>query len=105
MCFYSIIHSFFNLDEDALKLIELHHKYPMIKICIGLHPCEASEEQLSRMIQLIDQYHNEIVGIGEIGLDFSTYYIRNDPDVFLLSQYDLRVECEAIADSSIKRAM
>lgn len=46
-------------------------RYPQILPCIGLHPWYVHEEDLDSMIKLIEDNHEKIVGVGEIGLDFA----------------------------------
>ena len=58
-------------DEDAVALLDMAARYPQILPCIGLHPWYVHEEDLDSMIKLIEDNHEKIVGVGEIGLDFA----------------------------------
>ncbi|KAH8859222.1 putative deoxyribonuclease TATDN3 [Schistosoma japonicum] len=69
--------------NDFLKAIDLKKRYPdWVNICLGVHPVQKQEgvhggqrsvtmKDLKHTRDIILQYKHEIVGIGEIGLDFT----------------------------------
>ena len=68
-----------NIDDDALKLLDLSHRFPLIHPCIGVHPWYVDEESIDQMIDLIRERKEEIVGIGEIGLDGAKHLLDKYP--------------------------
>ena len=62
--------------ENSLQTLELATKNNLILPFIGIHP-EYARDELTNMINLIEENHTKISGIGEIGLD-PTY--TNDID-------------------------
>ena len=62
-----------------MALLDLSKRYPQILPCIGLHPWYVHEESLDAMIQLIEDYHDRLAGIGEIGLDFAQRILSQSP--------------------------
>jgi TatD DNase family protein len=57
------------------KALELKNRFPgYIWPTLGLHPPRASPQMLKRCIQDIRKYAEEIVAIGEVGLDY--YWIK-----------------------------
>ena len=62
--------------ENGLKFI---NKYDNVFFSIGLHPSEAnkySKQDLEKITQIIKQYRNKIIAVGEIGLDY--YYGKDN---------------------------
>ena len=61
-------------DHDSnIEVLRLSKKYDIIKPTLGLYPTTAiklSEKELEDEIEFIRSKNKEIVGIGEIGLDF-----------------------------------
>lgn len=53
---------------------------PKIYIALGMHPSEANILDADQCIELIRQNVNEIVAIGEIGLDFWYKWVRKDKE-------------------------
>ena len=62
--------------ENSLQTLELAKKNDLILPFIGIHP-ECADDDLENMINLIEENHHNISGIGEIGLD-PTYTNDND---------------------------
>jgi len=58
-----------NID-DALKNLTLANKYAMLHPMAGLYPTVIDPEQAETMIPFIRQHCGELLGIGEVGLDF-----------------------------------
>tara|TARA_Y100000310_G_C20703043_1_gene831883 strand:- start:243 stop:998 length:756 start_codon:yes stop_codon:yes gene_type:complete len=59
--------------ESNLKVLELSKKYNIIKATFGIYPTTAmklSDKELGKEIAFIKSHKDDIVGIGEIGLDF-----------------------------------
>ena len=56
--------------DDAKKNLALSKKYSMIKPLAGLYPTILDLEKANEMIAFIRQHRVELVGIGEVGLDF-----------------------------------
>ncbi len=60
--------------EDLEKTLEIYEKFkPFVKICVGLHPefiKELKEEDIKKVIRFIHTHANEVLAIGEIGLDY-----------------------------------
>lgn len=54
--------------ETSMKTLALSKKSELILPFIGIHP-EKYEEEPDQLTNLIEQHHQEISGIGEIGLD------------------------------------
>jgi len=53
--------------EDNLKNLELNNKFSNIKPCLGMFPLESFDKRV------LNQFKNKrIVGVGEVGLDFSS---------------------------------
>ena len=71
--------SFWCIDDDAVALLDLSKRYPQILPCIGLHPWYVHEESVDAMIQLIEDNHDRLAGIGEIGLDFAQRILSQSP--------------------------
>lgn len=64
--------------ENSLETLNLAKKNKHVLPFIGIHP-EYAHEGIEKMIDLIDEHHNHINGIGEIGLD-PTYSKDNEDD-------------------------
>ena len=64
--------------ENSLHTLELAKKNDLILPFIGIHP-ECADDDLENMMCLIEDHHNHISGIGEIGLDPT--YANNDDDI------------------------
>lgn len=62
--------------NNSLQTLELAKKSNLILPFIGIHP-ECANEELENISRLIEENHNYISGIGEIGLD-STYVTQNE---------------------------
>ncbi len=66
--------------ELSEKVIELHKKHPKFVFpSLGLHPkgvVKASDEELENFKEYIRSNENEIVAIGEVGLDY--YHVKDD---------------------------
>lgn len=56
--------------EDAKKNIVLSEEYSMMHPLAGLYPTQLKFDQAETMIKFIHQNRDELVGIGEVGLDF-----------------------------------
>lgn len=61
-------------DHDSnVKVLELSKKYKIINATLGLYPTESlelSDEDLDKELEFIKSHKDDIVGIGEVGLDF-----------------------------------
>jgi TatD DNase family protein len=70
--------------EASKTCIELAKQYPMLRVTIGIHPCEAQDiaieeipETISHLEKMIQSEEKKyIVGIGEIGFD--EYHLSSD---------------------------
>ena len=49
---------------------------PEIHPCIGIHPWYIHEESIEKIKELIQENQSQIVGIGEIGLDFAKHLLE-----------------------------
>lgn len=61
--------------KDALRILELRKKFhDCLFVCLGFHPEIAfnySDYEIEDYINIVKQHRKEIVGIGEIGLDYN----------------------------------
>ena len=64
--------------ENSLQTLELAKKNELVLPFIGIHP-ECADDELEKMMNLIEENHYNISGIGEIGLDPT--YTNNNNDV------------------------
>lgn len=55
--------------QDAERVLDLCAERPMLRACIGVHPEYADLEAAARVIALIRERREALVGIGEVGLD------------------------------------
>ena len=65
--------------DNSLQTLELAKKSNLILPFIGIHP-ECANEELENISKLIEDNHDHISGIGEIGLD-PTYVKKNEDRV------------------------
>ncbi|HIE34289.1 MAG TPA: TatD family deoxyribonuclease [Candidatus Altiarchaeales archaeon] len=62
--------------EGIEKTISLTRRYDNVLATLGLSPQEFDKNILERTIDLIKKFRNDIVGIGEIGLDY--YWVKDE---------------------------
>jgi len=62
--------------DNSLQTLDLAKKSDLVLPFIGIHP-ECANDEIENISNLIEDNHNSISGIGEIGLD-PTYVTRND---------------------------
>ena len=62
--------------NNSLETLELAEKSDLVLPFIGIHP-ECANDEVENISNLIEDNHNRISGIGEIGLD-PTYVNQND---------------------------
>lgn len=55
---------------DAEEILNLARCHPMVRPCAGLHPEMAEEGEMEEMACFIREHKDEIVAIGEVGLDY-----------------------------------
>ncbi len=70
--FVSIISNGTNY-EDNLKVLELSKKFSIVKAALGLYPLDAiklNEKSLQNTLDFIRKNKNNIIAIGEVGMDF-----------------------------------
>lgn len=57
--------------DDYEKALEVARRYPNVFASIGLHPTKAEDSALvEKVIEFIDEHKDEIIAIGEVGLDY-----------------------------------
>ena len=64
-------------NENSLQTLELAKQSNLVLPFIGIHP-ECANDELEQMTIMIDENHQNLSGIGEIGLDPT--YINSDED-------------------------
>jgi len=64
-------------NENSLQTLELAKKSNLVLPFIGIHP-ECASDKLEQMINMIEENHQNLSGIGEIGLDPT--YTNSDED-------------------------
>ncbi|XP_061156574.1 tatD DNase domain containing 3-like isoform X2 [Syngnathus typhle] len=72
------------------KIIALSKRFPgFVLPCLGVHPVQevssdqhrsASLQDLDAALPLIDKYKDQLVAIGEVGLDFTPRYVKSESD-------------------------
>lgn len=63
--------------KNSLETLELAKKSDLVLPFIGIHP-ECANDELEKVVALIENNHDTLAGIGEIGLDPT--YSNNDKD-------------------------
>ncbi|KAM9355752.1 putative deoxyribonuclease TATDN3 isoform 2-T2 [Pholidichthys leucotaenia] len=72
------------------KIISLSQRFPgFIFPCLGVHPVQevspghqrgASPQDLDGALPIIEKYKDQLVAIGEVGLDFTPRYVSSETD-------------------------
>ncbi|XP_037342844.2 tatD DNase domain containing 3-like isoform X1 [Pungitius pungitius] len=72
------------------KIIELSKRFPgFVFPCLGVHPVQeispeqqrgASLRDLDAALPIIEKYKDPLVAIGEVGLDFTPRYVKDESD-------------------------
>ena len=55
---------------EARQILGLAARYPLLKPCAGLYPTILDREAAAEMLAFIRQHHEQLVAIGEVGLDY-----------------------------------
>ena len=64
-------------SHGAIKALELARRHEgFVFACLGLDPTLEDEEEFSAVVELIEEHKDEVVAIGEVGLDF--YWVRSE---------------------------
>ena len=58
--------------------IKKDHPRPQIHAAMGMHPSEVNLNDLTAIVQMIGEHSQELVAIGEIGLDFWYKSVKKD---------------------------
>ena len=76
--------------DDFSKVLTLAKSYEGFCLpCMGLHPVQGSPDGEARSVRpddleealpLIEEYHEQLFAIGEVGLDFTPWYCKGDKD-------------------------
>ena len=64
-------------EKSSLAAVALAHKYPFVKATVGVHPHDVEqidETTYSRLKKLVQNNRKQVVGFGEIGLDYVKNY-------------------------------
>ena len=76
--------------DDNKVVLELGNKYDLVKVALGIHPNEVkntSDEELENIFSLIKENKENIVALGECGLDYyhdkEESVIRRQKEVFI----------------------
>ena len=64
--------------QNSLETLDLAKKSKLVLPFIGIHP-ECANDELEKVVTLIEDNHETITGVGEIGLDPT--YTNNDEDI------------------------
>ncbi|XP_032403116.1 putative deoxyribonuclease TATDN3 isoform X1 [Xiphophorus hellerii] len=75
---------------EFTKIIELSQRFPsFIFPCLGVHPVQdvspeqqrsASLQDLDAALPVIEKYKDRLVGVGEVGLDFTPRFVSGESD-------------------------
>ncbi len=73
--------------EDNLNVLKLSKKYSLVKASLGLYPLDAiklNESELQKTLEQIKKNKNNIIAIGEVGMDFKyNKDYKRQKDIFL----------------------
>ncbi|RUM44825.1 MAG: hydrolase TatD [Desulfocapsa sp.] len=64
-------------EKSSIAAIALAHKYPFVKATVGVHPHDVEQiddSTYSRLKKLVEDNRKQVVGFGEIGLDYVKNY-------------------------------
>jgi TatD DNase family protein len=56
--------------EEAQHILALAERYPLLKPCAGLYPTIIDRQAALAMLDFIRQHQDQLVAIGEVGLDY-----------------------------------
>jgi TatD DNase family protein len=56
--------------EEARHILALAERYPLLKPCAGLYPTILDRQAALAMLDFIRQHQDQLVAIGEVGLDY-----------------------------------
>lgn len=56
--------------EEAQQILKLAERHPLVRPCAGLYPTILDEEAAAAMLAFIRQHAEQLVAIGEVGLDY-----------------------------------
>ncbi len=79
--------------RSSLEAVEFAQTHEHCYAVVGIHPHEAKDNDVAEIRRLVVQYRGDIVGIGEIGLDY--YYDHSPRDV---QQQALREQLQIAQD-------
>ena len=85
--------------ENSLETLELAKKSEFVLPFIGIHP-ECANDKLENMINLIEENHQNISGIGEIGLD-PTYLDENNNSKEQTKVFEALLSCAEKFDKPV----
>jgi len=64
-------------EQSSIAAIKLAHKYPFVKATVGVHPHDVEQIDsgtYSRFKKLVEKNREQVVGYGEVGLDYVKNY-------------------------------
>eukprot|EP01114_Cavostelium_apophysatum_P013766 TRINITY_DN3409_c0_g1_i2.p1 TRINITY_DN3409_c0_g1~~TRINITY_DN3409_c0_g1_i2.p1 ORF type:complete len:277 (-),score=28.90 TRINITY_DN3409_c0_g1_i2:49-858(-) len=77
------VRTIINVSENintARQIFDLSKQFPILKVGIGLHPIpddkSANREQVDEILQFARSIRDDVVCIGECGLDFSPFAVK-----------------------------
>ncbi|XP_062516844.1 putative deoxyribonuclease TATDN3 [Corticium candelabrum] len=83
-----VVPEFLSEFDKVLELSERHRD--LVAPCLGLHPVQSdastrnersvTTEEVLPVLDFIRREHSKIVGIGEVGLDFTPRFVKSDDD-------------------------
>lgn len=79
--------------SDAKRAVQLSQEFPILRPLAGLHPDNPSLDDAELVYQFIHEHHSELLGIGEVGLDY--WKIKDDEG--LEKQRDIFVQFIALS--------
>ncbi|RKO86432.1 hypothetical protein BDK51DRAFT_44254 [Blyttiomyces helicus] len=91
--------------RDCETVFALSHRFPMLRPAAGLHPVQGGrsvvKEEVGPVLEFVRQHVDEIVAVGECGLDYSPHVFRATPEV---SEADQREEQLAVFRAQLSLA-
>jgi len=75
-------------EQSSIAAVDFAHKYPFVKATVGIHPHDVEQIDsgtYSRLKKLVEDNREQVVGYGEIGLD----YVKNySPKAIQLQKFE-----------------